>query len=116
MSLSPEIPGVMGRVLAFPLAALELIGAVAKCFSLMVRLFANMLAGHALLAALMMFLLMALKSMIEDGTGHLIYVGPVCVLGSVAVSLIELLVAGLQAYIFTFLTAIFLGLYVEPSH
>ncbi len=115
-SLAPSIPGAMGVVLVVPLALLELIGALAKCFSLMVRLFANMLAGHAMMAALMMFILMALESMIQDGTGHLIYVGPLCVMGSALISLIELLVAGLQAYIFTFLTAIFLGLYVEPGH
>jgi F0F1-type ATP synthase membrane subunit a len=44
------------------------------------------------------------------------YVGPICVVGSVLVDLMELLVAGLQAYILTFLTAMFLGLYGEPSH
>jgi F-type H+-transporting ATPase subunit a len=115
-SLAPSVPGAIGVVLVVPLAFLELIGAFAKCFSLMVRLFANMLAGHAMLAALMMFILMALESMVQEGTGHLIYVGPLCVLGSALISLIELLVAGLQAYIFTFLSAIFLGLYVEPEH
>jgi F-type H+-transporting ATPase subunit a len=115
-SLAPSIPGAIGIVLVVPLAFLEFVGALAKCFSLMVRLFANMLAGHAMLAAMMMFILMALESMIRDGTGHLIYIGPLCVVGSAMISLIELLVAGLQAYIFTFLTAIFLGLYVEPEH
>ena len=115
-SLAPSVPGFTGMLMVVPLALLELVGAIAKCFSLMIRLFANMLAGHAMLAALMMFILMALQSMIEKGTGHLIYIGPVCVIGSALVSIIELLVAGLQAYIFTFLTAIFLGLYVEPAH
>ncbi len=115
-SLAPEVPGAVGLVLAVPLALLELIGTIAKCFSLMIRLFANMLAGHAMIAALLMFILMALESMIIDGTGHLIYIGPICVIGSALISLIELMVACLQAYIFTFLTAIFLGLYIEPAH
>ena len=39
-----------------------------------------------------------------------------CVLGGAVASLLDLLVAGLQAYIFTFLTATFLGLYVAPEH
>jgi F0F1-type ATP synthase membrane subunit a len=47
---------------------------------------------------------------------HFFYVGPICIVGSVLVDLMELLVAGLQAYIYTFLTAMFLGLYGEPSH
>jgi F0F1-type ATP synthase membrane subunit a len=38
-----------------------------------------------------------------------------CILASVAVTILDLLVAGLQAYIFSFLTAMFLGLYAEPS-
>jgi F-type H+-transporting ATPase subunit a len=114
-SLAPEIPGVTGWLLVLPLALLELIGAIGKCFSLMIRLFANMLAGHAIVAALLMFVLIAAESMIRDGTTHLIYIGPAAVIGSALISLIELLVAGLQAYIFTFLSAIFLALYAEPA-
>jgi len=112
-SLSPSVPGMAGKVLALPLALMELMGAAAKCFALMVRLFANMLSGHALLAILMMFVLMTIRSFVETRATHLFYVGPLVVLGSVAVDVLELLVAGLQAYIFTFLTAMFLGLYAE---
>ena len=43
-------------------------------------------------------------------------VAPVCILASVAVDVLELLVATLQAYIFTFLTSMFLGLYVGTAH
>ena len=53
---------------------------------------------------------------IDQEGNHLAYVGPLCILASVLVSLMELLVAALQAYIFTFLTAIFIGLYMEPAH
>ena len=115
-SLSPSVPGIAGKVLALPLALMELLGATAKCFALMVRLFANMLSGHALLAILMMFVLITIRSFVESRATDLFYVGPLVVLGSVAVTVLELLVAGLQAYIFTFLTAMFLGLYAEPSH
>ncbi len=116
MSLSPSVPGVTGKILAVPLSALELVGAVMKCFALMIRLLANMLAGHALIGVLVMLLLQALAAMIETGAMQLVYVGPLVVIAGVAVNILELLVAGLQAYIFTFLSAMFLGLYVETSH
>jgi len=113
--LSPEIPGPVGRILLGPLALLELVGAIAKCFALMIRLAANMLAGHVLLAVLMMFALQAVRNAIEV---RMLYLGvsAMCVLGSVGVTVLDLLVSLLQAYIFTFLTAMFLGLYVEPAH
>ena len=116
LSLCPPISGVPGIILLVPLAALELFGAILKCISLMIRLCANMLAGHVLLAVLMLFTLQTLSSWIEYGSVHLFYVGPLCIAGSVMASLLDLLVAGIQAYIFTFLTAIFLGMYAEASH
>jgi F-type H+-transporting ATPase subunit a len=94
------------------LAILEIISLISKCVALMIRLVANMLAGHSLLAVFLMFILVA----IDGNLKSLAYVGPLSVLGSVFVSLIELLVAALQAYIFTFLSAIFMGLYMEPAH
>ncbi len=115
-SLAPDVPGKVGMLLAGPLILLELVGAVAKCFSLMIRLCANMISGHALVAVLMLFLLQALRAYMQTDATHLFYVGPLTVLGTVAVSILELLVSGLQAYIFTFLTAMFLSLYAEPSH
>lgn len=121
--LSPPIPGAVGKVMLVPLALLELVGVVAKCFSLMVRLFANMVAGHIMLAMLMLFTLQTLIATYHslplpsaERDIHFFYVGPICLLGSVLVDMMELLVAGLQAYIYTFLTAMFLGLYGDPSH
>jgi len=114
-SLSPKIEGVVGVFISIPLAFLELIGAFAKCFALMIRLFANMMAGHALLAVMMMFIFQGLAGWIE-GKLSVIYIAPACILASVVVNLLELLVAGLQAYIFTFLTAMFLGMYVEAEN
>ncbi len=110
-SLSPHVPGPAGVVLLLPLVLLEFIGAIAKCFSLMIRLCANMLAGHTLLAVLFFLLFVQTQGWIERA-----YVGPWVIAGSVVVNLLELLVAGLQAYIFTFLTAMFLKLYTQPSH
>jgi len=123
ISLAPHIPGLLGKILAVPLAVLELVGVVAKCFALMIRLFANMVAGHIMLAVLMMFILQTLASAYETAMDpaveneiHFFYVAPICVIGSVMVDFMEMLVACLQAYIYTFLTAMFLGLYGEPSH
>jgi F-type H+-transporting ATPase subunit a len=89
----------------------------------MIRIFANMLAGHIMLAVIMMFIVQTLVSTYQtamdpaqENSIAFFYVGPLCVVGSVLVDLMELLVAGLQAYIYTFLTAIFIGLYAEPAH
>jgi len=116
MSLSPEIPGLIGKLLMIPLAVLELVGAVAKCFSLMVRLCANMLSGHTLLAILMLFVFQAIRAYLETRATQVFFVAPAAILGAVAVNLLELLVALLQAYLFTFLTAMFLGLYSGGFH
>ena len=92
------------------LPIIEMVGIFTKPFALMIRLFANMIAGHSMLAVFMMFIVMA------GWTASLSYVGTMSVFASVFVSLLELLVGALQAYIFTFLSAIFIGLYVEPAH
>ncbi len=114
--LSPHIEGVIGRLMLVPLALLELVGVLAKSFSLMVRLCANILSGHTLLGVMMMFILQTLAGFLREQSPHLFYVGPACILASALVSVLELLVAGLQAYIFTFLSAMFIGLYAEGEH
>ena len=116
MGLSPDIPGVMGVIMLVPLVFLELIGVAAKCFALMIRLFANMISGHAMLAILMVFVLKGTTSLMNEGMNDVFYVGPVVVVASAILCLMEMAVALLQAFIFTVLTAVFLGLYAEPSH
>ena len=123
LSLAPTIPGLTGKLLLVPLAILEAIGAIAKCFALMIRIFANMMAGHFLLAVMMMFIVQRLTATVasisDSSTPNDIssfYIGPICIIASVFVDLMEILVAGLQAYIYTFLSAMFIGLYVEASH
>ncbi len=103
----------MGPALIAPLiAVLEVIGLFAKTFALAVRLFANMIAGHILLAVLLSFIGMAGAN--SAGLGFAIAV-PV-VLGSVAINMLELFVAFLQAFIFTFLTVIFISQAVVIHH
>ncbi len=116
VSLCPTIPGFMGVIMLVPLVFLEMIGVVAKCFALMIRLFANMIAGHAMLAILMVFVLNGVKSLMNEGLNDVFYVAPVVVVGSAVLCLMEMAVALLQAFIFTVLTAVFLGLYAEPAH
>ena len=94
------------------LVPVEIIGLIAKVFALAVRLFANMIAGHILLAVLLSFIMAAGASSTGLGLG----VGVVVVAGSVAINLLELFVAFLQAFIFTMLSSLFIGLAVHPSH
>ncbi len=94
------------------IAALEVIGLAAKTFALAVRLFANMVAGHVLLAVLLSFIAMA--GAVGAAVGFAIAI-PV-VLGSVAITLLELFVAFLQAFIFTFLSCVFIGMAVNIHH
>lgn len=96
------------------IAVLEVIGLLAKTFALTVRLFANMVAGHVLLVVLLSFIAMA-----ELGIGRLVtlvFISPLVVLGSVAINFLELFVAFLQAFIFTFLSAVFIGQAVNLHH
>jgi F-type H+-transporting ATPase subunit a len=90
------------------LVPVEIIGLIAKIFALTVRLFANMIAGHILLAVLLSFIMMAGAQSTSLGLGVAIPV----VIGSSAINLLELFVASLQAFIFTFLTTLFIGMSV----
>ena len=94
------------------LVPVEVIGLVAKVFALAVRLFANMIAGHILLAVLLSFIMAAGSISAGMGLGVAIPV----VLGSAAINLLELFVAFLQAFIFTFLTTLFIGMSVVLHH
>jgi len=117
--LSPPIPGAVGKVILLPMAALELVSALAKCMALMVRLCANMIAGHMLLAVLMYLAIQTIKPMFlpaAEASFHGIYVVVLCAAGSIALTLMELLVCGIQAFIFTIMTALFLGMYAETEH
>ena len=79
---------------------LEVVGILSKTIALIMRLFANMIGGHV---ALLLILLLILKF-------HSVAIGPVAVLVDIAISALELFVAVLQAYIFAFLSALFIGL------
>ncbi len=99
--------------LAWFIAILEVVGLAAKTFALAMRLFANMIAGHILLAVLLGFVSM---STIALGTSGGLLISIPVILGSVAINFLELFVAFLQAFIFTFLTAMFIGMAVSIHH
>lgn len=92
---------------------LEALGLVFKTFALAMRLFANMVSGHVLLAVLLSFVSLSTLAL-GNGAGYGIAI--MVVLGSVAINLLELFVAFLQAFIFTFLTAMFIGAAVNIRH
>jgi F-type H+-transporting ATPase subunit a len=94
------------------LVPVEIIGLIAKVFALAVRLFANMIAGHILLAVLLSFIMVAGAKSTGLGLG----IGVLVVAGSVAINFLELFVAFLQAFIFTFLTTLFIGMSVVFHH
>jgi len=92
---------------------LELVSnVVIKPFALAVRLFANMTGGHVLLAALFAFV----GALAENMQGVGLAIGIVPLLGAVAINLLEVLVALIQAFIFTFLTGLFLASFVVHEH
>jgi F-type H+-transporting ATPase subunit a len=90
----------------------EIMSMFTKPFALMVRLFANMLAGHMVITALLM--LIPLMAAISTAFG--IMVIPVSLGLALFIMLLEILVAFIQAYIFTLLSAIFIGMYAHPAH
>jgi F-type H+-transporting ATPase subunit a len=92
---------------------IEIIGVIAKAFALTVRLFANMLAGHVLLAVLLGFILSAVATM---HNGLWLTIAVPAILGSVAINILEIFVAFLQAFIFAFLTTLFIGQSVVFHH
>lgn len=89
---------------------LEIISTLARIFALAMRLFAAMAGGHILLAVLISLILSAGQALgVAGGLG----VSVVVVIGAVAISLVEVFVAFLQAFIFTYLTSLFIGMSVN---
>ena len=85
---------------------IEVIGVLTKPFALMIRLFANITAGHIIILSLIS-LIFVFKS---------IFIAPVSVGFVLFMYTLELLVALLQAYIFTLLSALFIGQAIEEHH
>ena len=90
----------------------EIIGVFTKPFALIIRLFANMVAGHIIILSFIS--LIFIFGAMNKGIGW--SVSPFSILFTVFIYLIEILVAFIQAFIFTNLTAVFIGQALEGSH
>ena len=99
------MPGVPVPMKIF-LMPIELIGIFTKPISLMIRLFANITAGHIIILALMS-LIFIFKT---------IAVAPISVAFSLFITVIEIVVTAIQAYIFTILSALYFGMATEEAH
>ena len=99
---TPNVPNVM-RIIILPI---EIIGVFTKPFSLMIRLFVAITAGHIVLLSFigMTFIFGSY------------FVGVMSSLFAVALNIIELLVAGIQAYVFTMFSSVYIGLAIEEGH
>jgi len=100
--LAPPAPGWLMPLL-YPI---ELLGVFVRPFSLAIRLFANIVAGHMILGTIL-GLVFIFKNL---------GVASVSVVACMALSFLELLVAFIQAYVFTFLTALYISLAVSSEH
>jgi len=99
------MPGVPVPMKIF-LMPIEIIGMFVKPISLMIRLFANITAGHVIILALMS-LIFVFKS---------VAIAPVSVAFSLFITVIEIIVTAIQAYIFTILSALYFGMATEEEH
>ncbi len=109
--LWPDVPIFLKAIPIMPV--IEILGMFTKPFSLMIRLFANMLAGHIMLLSViaLIFLTAAMGPVLN---GSLTFVSA---LFGIFLDCLELLVAFIQAYVFTMLSSVFIGLaHPQPEH
>lgn len=113
-----DIPGIIGPIVKVLIWVIEFVGLLIKHVVLAVRLFANIMAGHTAISVVLMFIAMAAQA--SFGT-HATYgawlwwtVTPASIFGQVFVGLLELMFAFIQAYVFSLLAALFIGMAVHP--
>ena len=99
------MPGIPTFV-KFILTPIEIIGLITKPFSLMIRLFANITAGHIVILSIISIIFIFKNILVSPGS---------VVMGT-AMMFLELMVAFIQAYVFTLLSAIYIGGAVEEGH
>jgi len=100
------VPGGVPIFIAIPMFPLEFIGQLAKPFSLAIRLFANMFAGHAVLLVFLNLILMS--------KAYFVWIFPLS--GSLLVTVLEVGFSAIQAFIFTILSSMYIGEAIHPSH
>jgi F-type H+-transporting ATPase subunit a len=98
--LPPGLPVLMKPVMLVIMTPVEIIGKLAKPFALAVRLFANMTAGHVVVLALIGLTFFFQSYLVGIGASVM----------ATGIMLLELFIAFLQAFVFTLLTSVFIGL------
>lgn len=109
---NPDVPWW----LKFPIPLMpivELSGVITKPFVLMVRLFANMMAGH-MIVTVFVSLIFIFGSLMGTGAG--LGISPVSIAFSVFILLLDVLVSFIQAYVFTLLSALYFGMATADHH
>jgi len=99
----PDVPVAM-KIVLMPI---EILGTLTKPFALLIRLFANITAGHVVIMSLIAMMFVG-KNLASDM--------PISIGLTLFISVIELLVAFLQAFIFTMLSSLFIGMAVQDHH
>ena len=105
---NPPVPGGVKPIMI----PVEVLGIFTKPFALIIRLFANMIAGHIIIICLIS--LIFIFGNLSSGVGW--GFSPISIAFTIFIYFIEILVAFIQAYIFTNLTAVFVGQAFEGSH
>jgi len=106
----PDVPIFLKAIPIMP--AIELFGVFTKPFALMIRLFANMMAGHAMILAFTCVIFLGWTLGPVMGAGLNIFSAVMLLF----MNALELLVAFVQAYVFTMLSAVFIGLAHKEHH
>ena len=108
--LWPDVPIFLKAIPLMP--AIELFGVFTKPFALMIRLFANMMAGHAVILSFTCVIFLGWSMGVGFGMGLNIF----SIIMLLFMNALELLVAFVQAYVFTMLSAVFIGLAHKEHH
>lgn len=108
-----DLPGAMAYALKPMIWVIEFVGLMIKHGVLAVRLFANIMAGHTVIAVVLSYI--ALAGSPEFPYPALYWViMPASIFGQLGIGMLELFVAFLQAYVFAFLASLFIGAAVHP--
>lgn len=99
-------------LIGIPLYFLEWLGLIIKCVVLAMRLFGTMMAGHLVIAAFLGLIFAAVE--VSQGLAYGVEIA--VILGGIVLTLLELFICFLQAFIFTFLTVLFISLVASHHH
>lgn len=105
-----DAPAALKLLLVPMMFVIEVVGLLIKHGVLAVRLFANIMGGHTVIGVMLGFI--AYQNVVDSWLWYL--VAPASIFGQIAIGMLELFVAFLQAYVFAFLATIFIGMGSHP--